>query len=295
MPTPAPLCLKSAPLVFLLLWSSGFVVLKIGLAHADPLTFLALRYACVVALLAPLLPALRPPMPASPRAWTHLAMVGLLLQAGYFGFTYLALAHGISAGGVALITSLQPILVGLLAPAIARERVDARRWAGLTLGVLGAGLVIVAKASVDLQSAAGLAYAVAALLCITGGTLYEKRHGTDTHPVVSNLVQYSVGLLVTAPLAVWLEPMRVEWTGALFGSLAYLVVGNSLVAISAAGHAASRRGLARVRAVLPGAALLRRDRLCRAGRGHPGAGLAGMALAALGILLVTRARPAAAR
>ena len=139
MPTPAPLWLKSAPLVFLLLWSSGFVVLKIGLAHADPLTFLALRYACVVALLAPLLPALRPPMPASPRAWTHLAMVGLLLQAGYFGFTYLALAHGISAGGVALITSLQPILVGLLAPAIARERVDARRWAGLTLGVLGAG------------------------------------------------------------------------------------------------------------------------------------------------------------
>ena len=76
MPTPAPLWLKSAPLVFLLLWSSGFVVLKIGLAHADPLTFLALRYACVVALLAPLLPALRPPMPASPRAWTHLAMVG---------------------------------------------------------------------------------------------------------------------------------------------------------------------------------------------------------------------------
>ena len=182
MPTPAPLWLKSAPLVFLLLWSSGFVVLKIGLAHADPLTFLALRYACVVALLAPLLPALRPPMPASPRAWTHLAMVGLLLQAGYFGFTYLALAHGISAGGVALITSLQPILVGLLAPAIARERVDARRWAGLTLGVLGAGLVIVAKASVDLQSAAGLAYAVAALLCITGGTLYESATGRTRIP-----------------------------------------------------------------------------------------------------------------
>ena len=201
-------------------------------------------------------------------------MVGLLLQAGYFGFTYLALAHGISAGGVALITSLQPILVGLLAPAIARERVDARRWAGLTLGVLGAGLVIVAKASVDLQSAAGLAYAWRRC-CASPAARYEKRHGTDTHPVVSNLVQYSVGLLVTAPLAVWLEPMRVEWTGALFGSLAYLVVQLAGGHLAAAGHAASRRGLARVRAVLPGAALLRRDRLCRAGRGNPGAGLAG--------------------
>ena len=296
MPTPAPLWLKSAPLVFLLLWSSGFVVLKIGLAHADPLTFLALRYACVVALLAPLLPALRPPMPASPRAWTHLAMVGLLLQAGYFGFTYLALAHGISAGGVALITSLQPILVGLLAPAIARERVDARRWAGLTLGVLGAGLVIVAKASVDLQSAAGLAYAVAALLCITGGTLYEKRHGTDTHPVVSNLVQYSVGLLVTAPLAVWLEPMRVEWTGALFGSLAYLVVGNSLVAISLLlamlRHGEASRMSALFFLVPPCSAVIAYAALDEA---IPALAWPGMALAALGILLVTRARPAAAR
>ena len=135
-------------------------------------------------------------------------MVGLLLQAGYFCFTYLSLKQGMSAGGLALITSLQPILIGLLAPAIAHERVDARRWAGLALGVTGAALVIVAKASIDVLAPWGLLFAVSALLCITGGTLYEKRFGTQMHPVASNLVQYSVGLAVSAPLAAQGIPRR---------------------------------------------------------------------------------------
>lgn len=212
-PAAPPAWLKAAPALFLVLWSSGFVVLKVGLAYADPLTFLALRYACVVLILAPLLLALRPPLPTRASAWGHLAMVGLLLQAGYFCFTYLSLKQGMSAGGVALITSLQPILIGLLAPALAHERVDARRWAGLALGVAGAALVIVAKASIDVLAPLGLAFAVGALLCLTGGTLYEKRFGTQIHPVASNFVQYGVGLAVSAPLAFWLEPMRIEWTG----------------------------------------------------------------------------------
>ena len=96
----------------------------------------------------------------------------------------------------------------------------------------GAALVIVAKASIDVLAPLGLAFAVGALLCLTGGTLYEKRFGAQIHPVASNFVQYGVGLAVSAPLAFWLEPMRIEWTGPLLAALAYLVVGNSLVAIS---------------------------------------------------------------
>ncbi|MGH8818761.1 MAG: DMT family transporter, partial [Achromobacter pestifer] len=222
-PTAPPTWLKAAPALFLLLWSSGFVVLKIGLAYADPMTFLAVRYACVVLILAPFMLIIRPPLPRGIHAWVHLAMVGLLLQAGYFCFTYLSLKVGMSAGGMALIASLQPILIGLLAPLIAHERVDARRWAGLGLGVSGAALVIIAKASIEVLAPLGLVFAVGALLCITGGTLYEKRFGVQTHPVTSNLVQYAVGLAVSAPLAFWLEPMHIEWTGALLGSLAYLV------------------------------------------------------------------------
>ncbi|WP_019449354.1 DMT family transporter [Cupriavidus sp. BIS7] len=226
-----PPWLRAAPALFLLLWSSGFVFLKLGLRHADPLTFLALRYACVVGLLIGPCLWIRPALPVGIKPWLHLAVVGLLIQAGYFSFTYLSLKYGMSAGAVALVTSQQPILVGLLAPAIAGERVDRMRWIGLAMGVAGAILVITAKSSIDITPAA-LAFAVLALLAMTGGTLWEKRFGTTVHPVLSNTVQYAVGLAVTAPLAFALEPMRVEWTPELAGSLAYLVIGNSIVAIS---------------------------------------------------------------
>lgn len=288
-PAAPPAWLKAAPALFLVLWSSGFVVLKVGLAYADPLTFLALRYACVLLILTPLLLALRPPLPTRASAWGHLAMVGLLLQAGYFCFTYLSLKQGMSAGGVALITSLQPILIGLLAPALAHERVDARRWAGLALGVTGAALVIVAKASIDVLAPLGLTFAIGALLCLTGGTLYEKRFGTRIHPVASNFVQYGVGLAVSAPLAFWLEPMHIDWTGPLLGSLAYLVVGNSLVAITLLlamiRHGEASRVSALFFLVPPCTAIIA---LLILREPIPPLAWPGMALAALGILLVTR-------
>ncbi|MDR0205121.1 MAG: DMT family transporter [Delftia acidovorans] len=288
MPSPAPAWLKAAPALFLLLWSSGFVVLKVGLAYADPMTFLALRYACVVLLLLPLLLWLRPPMPRTAAEWTSLAVIGLLLQAGYFCCTYLALKLGMSAGGVALITSLQPILIGLLAPLIAQERVDARRWAGLALGVLGSILVIASKASVDLLAPGGLLFSAAALLCITGSTLYEKRFGRPVHPISANFVQYAVALLVAAPLALLLEPMHVEWTAPLLASLVYLVLCNSLVAITLL-LAMIRYGEAsKVSALFflvpPCTALIA---LLMLDEAIPPLAWPGMALAALGILLVT--------
>lgn len=288
-PAAPPTWLKAAPALFLLLWSSGFVVLKIGLAYADPLTFLAVRYACVVLILAPFMLIMRPPLPQSARAWGHLAMVGVLLQAGYFCCTYLSLKLGMSAAGLALIASLQPILIGLLAPMIAHERVDAWRWAGLGLGVAGAALVIVAKASIDVLAPLGLLFAVGALLCITSGTLYEKRYGAATHPVTSNLVQYAVGLAVTAPLAFALEPMHIEWTGPLLASLAYLVVGNSLVAITLLltmiRHGEASRVSALFFMVPPCAAIFA---LLALDEPIPALAWPGMALAAAGILLVSR-------
>jgi drug/metabolite transporter (DMT)-like permease len=224
--------LRVAPFLFLILWSGGFVFVKIGLAYADPLTFLALRYVCAVAILSVLFLLIRPPIPAGSKSWLHLIVIGILLQAGYFPFTYLGLKYGMSAGAVALITAQQPVLVGLLAPAIAGEKVDAIRWLGLVLGVAGAGLVIVARSSIGAASPSGLLFAIAALLSITSGILWQKRFPTLSHPVLANLVQYAVGFAITAPLAFFLEPMRVDWAPSLFGSLAYLVLGNSIVAIS---------------------------------------------------------------
>lgn len=287
----APAWLKVGPALFLLLWSSGFVFLKLGLAYADPLTFLALRYACVVALLIVPWLWLRPALPATPAAWGHLAMVGLLLQAGYFSFTYLSLKYGLSSGAVALITSQQPILVGLLAPAIAGERVGRVRWIGLLLGASGAAMVIVATSSIDLSSRLALLFAVLALLVMTAGTLWEKRFGRDTHPLTANLVQYTVGLAVSAPLAWWLEPMHVQWTPALFGSLTYLVLANSIVAmtllLAMVRHGEASRVSALFFLVPPATALIAWAVL---GETVPLAAWPGMAIAAAGLYLVMRRR-----
>jgi drug/metabolite transporter (DMT)-like permease len=292
-----PRWLKAAPALFLLLWSSGFVFLKLGLQYADPLTFLALRYACVVVIL--IVPALwiRPALPASPRAWLHLAMVGLLIQASYFAFIYLGLKMGVSAGAAALITSQQPILVGLLAPVIAKERVDLARWTGLALGVTGAVWVIAARSSIEVTSVPGLVMAVLALASMTAGTLWEKRFGTQTHPVTSNLVQYTVGLIVTAPLAWLLEPMHVAWTAGLIGALAYLVIFNSIIAITLLltmiRHGEASRVSALFFLVPPVTTLIARAVL---GEAIPLMVWPGMALAAAGLFLVMRdSRPASMR
>ncbi|KWF70271.1 multidrug DMT transporter permease [Burkholderia multivorans] len=281
--------LRAAPALFLLLWSSGFVFLKLGLRDADPLTFLALRYACVVALLAGPFLWLRPALPRTRRAWLNLIVVGLLLQAGYFSFTYLSLKLGMSAGAVALVTSQQPILVGLLAPALAGERVGALRWAGLALGAAGAVLVILARGSVAIASPWALAFALVALACITGGTLWEKRFGTDVHPVSANLVQYAVGLAVSAPLAFALEPMHVHWSAGLAGSLAYLVICNSLIAISLllamVRHGEASRVSALFFLIPPATALIA---LAVLGETIGALAWPGMALAAAGLYLVMR-------
>jgi len=284
-----PRWLRAAPALFLLLWSSGFVFLKLGLRYADPLTFLALRYACVMALLIGPCLWLRPRMPPGLAPWLHLAVVGLLIQAGYFSFTYLSLKHGMSAGAVALVTSQQPILIGLLAPVMAGERVGRVQWAGLVLGVTGATIVIAAKSAIAFSSTAAVVFAVLALLAMTGGTLWEKRFGTEVHPVLANTVQYAVGLAVTAPLAFWLEPMHVDWTPGLFGSLAYLVIGNSLVAISLLlamiRHGEASRVSALFFLVPPMTAVIAFVVL---GESIPGLAWAGMVLAAAGLYLVTR-------
>ncbi len=170
------------PALFLVLWSSGFTFVALGLPHAQPVTFLALRYLVVVVLLLAAFAVLRPPLPRTRTAWRHLAVVGLLLQAGYFALLYLALEH-VSPAVAALVVSLQPVLVALLAPATIGEHVPLARWAGLGLGLLGAAAVILLRADDGGADLAGIALAVASLLAITAATLYESRFGVGEHQV----------------------------------------------------------------------------------------------------------------
>lgn len=289
MSSSKPLWLLIAPVIFLLLWSGGFSVAKLGISHAEPLSFLSVRYACVCALLAPLVIIMRPPLPRKPMDWVHIAIVGFLIQSIYFGLSYISFKAGVSAGGVAIIVCLQPILVGLIAPRFTGERVSLLRWLGLALGMAGAATVILSRSSVELQHPLGVAAAVGALFAITAGTLWEKRFGKTYHPVVSNSVQYLAGLAGVLPLAVMFEHFQFTWNLPFVGALAYLVIGNSLVAMSLLLAMIRAGEVSRVSSLFylvpPISALMAWPLL---GEAMPPLGWAGFALAAVGVMLARR-------
>ncbi|MFO1121406.1 MAG: DMT family transporter [Hyphomicrobiales bacterium] len=290
MPSSKPLWLVLAPVIFLLLWSGGFSVAKLGLRHVEPMSFLTLRYASVLVILLPLYAILRPPLPRRGVDWLHLLVVGFLIQAVYFGLSYMAFAAGVSAGGVAIIVCLQPILVGLIAPRFAGETVGALRWIGLVLGLAGAGTVIAARSSIEAESIVGILASIGALLGITAGVLWEKRFGISYHPVVSNSVQYVAGLAGTLPLALATEHFHFDWTNPEFlFAWAYLVIGNSIIAMTLLLAMIRAGEVSRVSSLFylvpPISALIAWPLL---GEAMPPLGWAGFALAALGVALASR-------
>jgi drug/metabolite transporter (DMT)-like permease len=225
-----PVWLRAAPFLFLLFWSSGYPLSKIGLQYASPFSFLTLRYLLVLLLLSPLCLWLRPPLPQRRIDWLHLAAVGFGIQTVYFAGCYGAFAAGASSGVVALIASLQPLLTAALAPLLVGERIEARGWAGLGLGFCGAVVVILGYERMAHFPLLGVLCAVAALCGMTGATLYEKRFGISQHPLTANMVQYVVGLVTTLPFALW--HFHVVPNVHFITILVYLVVANSLVSIS---------------------------------------------------------------
>ncbi len=227
-----PAWLAAAPLLFVLLWSGGFTAVKLCLPHTGPLTLQVVRYAAVVVLLLPLWLLLRPALPDRATLW-HLLRMGLVLQFGYFAATNLALAHGMGAGGVALIVAFQPVLVALLAPAVAGDApMGTRGWVGLALGLAGAAMVIMAGQMVRGGDALSYLFALAALGLMAASALLERRHGRGCDPVTANLVMGAVALVASIPLAFALEDMHVDWTAQFLAGLAYLVLVSSLVSLS---------------------------------------------------------------
>lgn len=226
----APPWLRAAPLLFLLLWSAGFPVSKVGIHYASPFAFLAARYGLALLLLLACALWLRPALPVRRSAILHAAIVGFFIQVVYFGLCYEAFSLGTSAGVAALIVSLQPLLVGVLAPLFVRERIGAKGWAGLALGFFGAVITILGYGQTAHVPFLGVVCCFGGLFGMVAATLYEKRYGSGLHPVTSNIVQYAVGFVATLPLA--LLNFRIELTPSFTFSMIYLVIGNSLIAIS---------------------------------------------------------------
>jgi drug/metabolite transporter (DMT)-like permease len=229
--TEQPLWLVFAPSIFLFVWSTGYVAAKFGLGFVEPFTFLVLRYGLIVLIMTALFVVLRPKLPKTAMDWGHLAIVGVLMQAVYFGFCYMAFNSGMAVGTLSLLLSLQPILVGLIAPRWSGEAVGLKQWLGLVFGLLGAVIVILARSDIEPPTILSFTFAFLALVGITSATLWEKRFGTSHHPVTANFVGFAAGLLGVLPFMFIFEELSVTWTWQLIISLFWLVIGSSLIGV----------------------------------------------------------------
>jgi drug/metabolite transporter (DMT)-like permease len=223
---------RAAPLVFVLIWSTGFIVARYGMPHAPPFSFLAWRFLLSVLCFLVWIRWSGASWPKGKGQWAHLCMVGLLMQAGYLGGVWAAVKGGMSAGMSALIVGLQPILTALwLSQSQRAQRATSRQWIGLLLGLLGVVLVVWRKLGVDEANPASLLLATGALLSITVGTLYQKRWVQPVDVRSANAIQMGFAFLVVLPLAL-LEPEPVSWNGELIAAMAWSVLALSLGANS---------------------------------------------------------------
>ncbi len=219
----------AAPGVFVVLWASGFVGAKLGLAYAEPLTFLALRMAAAVALIGVVAVLTRPKWPG-PQAFVHSAIAGSLIHGFYLGGVFVAIENGLSAGMVALVVSLQPVLTSTLANRWLGERVRALQWLGLALGVAGVYLIMRDKATTGNATPFAWAAGVVGLSGITIGTLYQKRFGGgDWRPALC--IQYATALLMFTVGAFAFESRAVQWTPQFVFAIGWLVLVLSFGAV----------------------------------------------------------------
>lgn len=216
-----PLLDRLAPPLFIFIWATGYIVAKLAAPYADPLTFLAWRYAGIVALMLGLALAARAAWP-SRRDMLHLAVSGLGIQALYLAGVWVSIRQGLPAGTAALIVNLQPVLVAAAAPLIG-ERVAPRQWAGVALGLAGVVLVIWHKLNLGASYGPPLLLCLMALLGITGGTLYQKRFVPQFDLRTGQVVQFAASLAVTLPAAWLLEPMRIEWNADVLVAMAWSI------------------------------------------------------------------------
>jgi drug/metabolite transporter (DMT)-like permease len=288
---PAHRLLAAMPMLFVLLWSTGFVVAKFGLPYAPPLTFLLLRFAGVLLVLLPLVLLMRAPWPAG--QVRHIAIAGILLQGGYLAGVWCAIKLGMPAGVSALIVGMQPILTAFAAPLIG-ESVRPRQWLGLLLGICGVGLVVAAKVSLIGLSWQSISLCLLALVSITLGTLYQKRKCPHFDLRTGTIIQFAASIAVLLPFAVFYEHLgpsldTVQWTPRFVGALLWSILALSIGAIFLLFALIRKSAATRVTSLLyltpPTTALMA---WLMFGEVFNLLGIAGMAVAILGVVFVMK-------
>jgi drug/metabolite transporter (DMT)-like permease len=218
--------IRAMPVVFVLIWSTGFIVARYGMPHAPPMKFLAMRYLLSVGCFAVWAWMARAALPTVRAQWGHLAVTGVLMHAGYLGGVWAAVKLGMGAGLVALLVGLQPVLTAVWVSSQG-GRVTLRQWGGLALGFAGLALVVWQKLGLGEIHGLNLALAALALVSITVGTLYQKRFVAPCDVRSASLVQLTAAFAVTLPLAL-LEGEGMRWNPELAGAMAWSVLALTL-------------------------------------------------------------------
>ncbi|MEO8753103.1 MAG: DMT family transporter [Casimicrobiaceae bacterium] len=219
------------PALFVLLWSTGFISAKYGLPYAPPFAFLFYRFALVAALMIVVALVTRAQWPATWKEYRDLAFVALLVHGLYLGGVFVSLDSGMAAGTSAMLVGMQPILTVVLAWIWMSEEVSGRQWVGLLVGL--AGVYCVVQHKIDFAgNLAGLLPSAVALVAISVGTLYQKRHCGHIDMRSGAVVQFSVCALVLAPLAFLAETRPVQWVPPFLFALGWSVLVLSVGAIS---------------------------------------------------------------
>jgi drug/metabolite transporter (DMT)-like permease len=222
------------PAVFVLIWSTGFIVARFGMPHSPPFSFLWFRYLFSIACFGIWILWAKVKWPQNPREWFHLSVTGVLMHAGYLGGVWAAVKAGMGSGLSALIVGLQPVLTAIWLSSHgshSESPVNRRQWLGLLLGFLGLVLVVWRKltqgSAMDHVTVTNLAFAVMALLAITLGTLYQKSFVKPCDVRTANTVQLMAAMIATTPLAL-LETETMQWNSEMMGAMAWSVLGLTL-------------------------------------------------------------------
>jgi drug/metabolite transporter (DMT)-like permease len=225
------IAIAAAPMLFVLLWSTGFIGARYGLPYIEPLTFLAVRMVFVVIVMTAIA------LIAGAR-WPRGAEVGHSLAAGamvhglYLGGVFTAISQGVPAGISALIPGLQPILTSTIANRFMGEKVSKLQWAGLVLGLVGVAMVLHDRRMVAEGSVLGWIASFGSLIGITLGTLYQKRFCGGIDWRTGNTVQYAGAMVLFGLGAFAFETRVIHWSGDLVFALVWLVFVLSIAAVA---------------------------------------------------------------
>lgn len=223
--------IAAAPILFVLLWSSGFIGARLGMPYVEPMTFLSLRMVFVVIILLALAFIARAGWLSGPEIG-HSLVAGLLVHGLYLGGVFVAIGQGVPAGISALIPGLQPVLISTIANRFMGETVTRQQWLGLALGLIGVLIVLHDRSIIAAGSVLGWSASFASLIGISLGTLYQKRFCGGIDWRSGNVVQYAGALALFAAAAFAFETRAIHWSGELVFALAYLVIVLSIAAVA---------------------------------------------------------------